>query len=1521
MKKHLPFFVLFLTFCGYSQNQWTKINQTSEPINKNVLRASFPKDFQLFTTSIAQLNVILNQAPPLLSAQNSNSIITIPNSSGVFERYEIFEYSNFAPELQSQFPQIKSFAGKGIDDKAATIRLSSDPTGIQAMIFRTGKRNEFIEPYSADGAVYVVYESSRNKGQLPFVCSTNETQLSTELATTLPSTQRSSNPELLNFRLALSCNGEYATYHGGTVAGALAAMNATMTRVNGVFEKDLAIHMTIIGNNADVIYTNASTDPYSTTLSQWNAQLQTTLTTIIGEANYDVGHMFGASGGGGNAGCIGCVCVDGSKGRGITSPSDGVPMGDTFDIDYVAHELGHQFGGNHSFSHNVEGTGVNVEPGSGSTIMGYAGITAQDVQPHSDDYFVYASVKQIQDNMVGKTCPTRTNLTHGAPVVNAGSNYTIPKSTPFVLTGTATDSNNDVLSYCWEQNDAATSQTGANSAAIITKTGGPNWRSYSPVATPVRYFPRIQSVIANSNTTAGSEINVEALSAVARTLNFVLTARDSYPGGGLTGSDATVVTVNATAGPFLVTAPNTSVNWSTQTQQNVTWNVAGTTANSVNTATVDIYLSTDGGFTYPITLATDVANDGSQTITVPNLPGTTNRIMVKGHNHIFFDISNTNFTIVESVTDFTIAPQAATSLQSCKGVTISQDIQYTTYSGFSANTTFTATGQPAGATVAFSPNPIAATGIVTMTISNTSLASPGNYVITVTATSGSIVKNLTYNFQLFDDVFAAIILTAPANFASGQPTALNLTWVEDLNATSYDIQVSTDVDFTTFLVDENVATNSYALSGLSDTTNYFWKVKPNNPSCSGVFSDVFRFTTEQNPCSDFISTNVPITISATGTPTVTSTLTIPTINNVAIADINVTVNISHTYTSDLTVTLISPNNTQVNLVANQCGSNNNITATFDDAGIALVCGTTPAISGIVAPSQLLAAFNGENSEGIWSLRVVDNANADGGAINSWSLNICSAPIPFVCGQITTTWNGTSWSNGKPQDNVATTINGNFTSTENFAACSLDILGTSQVVLASGFSTTVAGAVNVSPNASLTIQNNANLIQIENVANNANATVYRDTNPLMRLDYTIWSSPVAGAQTLKSFSPLTLNNRFYDYNTTTNLYNVNADPITQTFETAKGYLIRMPDNHPTTPTIWNGIFTGNLNNGTIDANLTYIGIGQNFNMIGNPYPSTIDADTFISDNLSDITGTLYFWRKINNAAGTAYATYTLGGATTTSPTSPTPNGSIQVGQGFFVAAKDVVNPKATFLNTQRIDNNLNQFFRNATVVDQNRVWLNLTNTNGLFAQTMIGYMTDATDGYDALFDGKSINDSPIAFTSLLNNDEFAIQLNGLPLATTDVFQMLFKTDVAGNYTINLDHVDGLFSQGQDVFLRDNLVQQVHNLTLSGYNFTSDEGVFNTRFDVIFEANLLSTSNTEFNSNAVIAYTNNNQVYLNSSNYTMNKVMVFDTLGRLLFSSDKLSTTNFVIADLNAKNQALFVSIELENGQKVVKKIAY
>ena len=662
MKKQLLLIIFaFLTInFGFSQTDkaWKTHEGGEISVLKSANRESFPQEFKLMQLDLTVLKSSLNNVSDRTALNRNNVVISIPNADGKLERFQVYEASNFDAELQAQFPQIRSYVGAGIADKYAVLRMSLDPRGIQTMVLRAGKPAEFMEPYSQDGKIYAVYSSSRKRGKLPFTCSTPEQVLTNDLATP-EVTARSSAGSLLTFRLALSCNGEYANHFGATnatnVALVLAQFNATMTRVNGVFEKDFAIHMNIVASTTNVIFYNPATDPY-TTMANWNTQLQQTLnTTLTGpstslaanNAAYDVGHMFGETGGGGNAGCIGCVCVNGAasgngstKGRGITSPADGVPMGDTFDIDYVAHELGHQFGANHTFSNANEGYGVNKEVGGGVTIMGYAGITSYNTHMNSIDIFHSASIAQVQANMVGKTCPTTTPITHSAPVVNAGADYTIPLSTPFILTGSATDAGGGSLTYAWEQNDDGGANTDAASVASPTKTTGPNFACYPASANSFRYFPTFSSILNGSTTTAGAGVTMEALSSVARTLNFRLTVRDNVVGQGQTNFDDVVVTVaNKTALTVTMAAGTSYPVGSTQT---VVWTGA-TGANGHSTisggANVDILFSSDNGVTWT-TLLVGTTNDGSQAVTLPaGVAAPFCRFMVKASGNVFFNIS------------------------------------------------------------------------------------------------------------------------------------------------------------------------------------------------------------------------------------------------------------------------------------------------------------------------------------------------------------------------------------------------------------------------------------------------------------------------------------------------------------------------------------------------------------------------------------------------------------------------------------------------------------------------------------------------------------------------------------------------------------------------------------------------------------------------------------------------------------------------------------------------------------------
>jgi len=987
MKKLLIFFFLLSVAGTYAQNTWTEVTPGAAKGKTLIHPNALDENQRLFTFDQATFKTALSGVTPRFS-RGAGVLVSIPTSKGM-EQFRVWEKSNFAPELQARFPDIRAYIGKGVSDATATAYFSLDPNGIQVMVLRANG-SEFIEPYTKDHSVYVLFQSgTRTSGALPLNCSTEDTAVQKRLSATHQMQARATDQVYRTFRLALSCTGEYGQYHGGTIAGALAAMNATMTRVNGVYDIDLALQLLIIANDTDVIYTTPSSDPYSPAsgINNWNTQLQNTLTSVIGEANYDIGHLFGATGGGGNAGCIGCVCEDNQKGSGITSPADGIPQGDTYDIDYVAHEMGHQLGGTHSYSVGYEGSGTNVEPGSGSTIMGYAGITGSttDVQAHSDDYFTYANVAQIEANLQTKSCAVETTLTNTPPVVNAGPDYIIPKGTPFILTGSATDEQGDALTYCWEQFDDATDATSGNaSIASATKTVGPTFRSFDPVAVPFRYFPAMSRIKANSITSS-----FESVSNVARDLNFTLTVRDNNAEGGQTQTDAMKVTVNDEAGPFVITSPNTAVSLTAGSNTNVTWNVAGTTGNGINTATVDIYMSTDTGNTYPILLASDVPNDGSETITVPDSAGSGRRLMVKGHNHIFFDISNTNFTIVPASATQTIAFNGVAGEQNksiCPGTdSVSYTIAYSALAGFNGTTTFSATGNPAGTTVTFAPTSMTTSGNVTMTVTGLNAATAGLYTIAVTSTSGAVTRNM--NLYLGVGISPAT-LVSPANQATPVTTSPSLTWQAAVNATSYDVQVATDAAFTNIVASGTTTATSFTVAGLSQSTFYYWRVRPNNAICSGVYGSAFQFQTGQINCATSASTNVPVTISSGAPSTANSTLAIA--SGVTIADINAYVRINHTYVEDLTVTLISPAGTEVQLLSGACADLNNINATFDDAGTTLVCAaTSPVVTGTIKPLQSLTAFNGESSTGTWTLRVQDAVQGDGGSIVQWNLSICS----------------------------------------------------------------------------------------------------------------------------------------------------------------------------------------------------------------------------------------------------------------------------------------------------------------------------------------------------------------------------------------------------------------------------------------------------------------------------------------------------------------------------------------------------
>ncbi len=633
---------------------WSTIAEST--ISDQGERRIVPQIYRTVALNLEALKQLLKQTPMEFTeaARNSEVIISLPMPDGTFSRFRVEESPIMEVGLAAKFPELKTYRAQGIDDPTATMRFDLTPAGFHAMVLSTHD-TIYVDPYStADTRNYISYykQNLKREGEL-WECGFVNPDESYDLG----DPQRPGEVEVTNgstmrtYRLALAATGEYTAVFGGTVAGAMAAITTSMNRVNGVYERDVAIHMNLVANNNLIVYTNGATDPYTNgNGSAMLAQNQTNLTAVIGSANYDIGHVF--STGGGGVATLNSPCNASNKARGVTgSPS---PSGDGYDIDYVAHEMGHQFGGLHTFNSITSNCGggnrsatAAYEPGSGISIMAYAGICgASDLAAHSIDTFHVKSLEQIVAfREGGGTCGPATATGNTPPSVIGPGNFTVPKSTPFSLTASATDINGDSITYDWEEYDLGAASPPEGDA---DGTARPLFRPYLPTVGGTRWFPSLTYINNNSNVppaTVGGFTTGESLPTIARTMTFQVVARDNRANGGGINTATSVITISATTGPLAVTAPNTAVTWPAGSTQTVTWNVNGTSGAPVNAANVKISLSTDGGNTFPTTILASTANDGTQVVTIPASQTTTARIKVEAVGNIFFDVSNTNFTI------------------------------------------------------------------------------------------------------------------------------------------------------------------------------------------------------------------------------------------------------------------------------------------------------------------------------------------------------------------------------------------------------------------------------------------------------------------------------------------------------------------------------------------------------------------------------------------------------------------------------------------------------------------------------------------------------------------------------------------------------------------------------------------------------------------------------------------------------------------------------------------------------------
>ncbi len=672
MKMKLHYYIFFLAcflvfnFDGFAQEKilWSTIDK--EDISDNLLeRKSIVTNYKTFKLDVEGLKSQLNSISDKLSYKSK--VVEFPDAEGNLLKFNVKETSILHPELALKFPTIKSYVGQGIDDKSSTIHFTLNSLGLYAMILSPDKGTMYIDPLTENRKVYMTYLKKDTDTNKNFNCLTKSEPVN---KTTKSSSKNANDLKLRTFRLALATTEEYSNFHvdaagigiGSTrndsINAVMSAITVTMTRVNAVFEKDVALTMQLVANNDQLIFleTDPGNDPYNNgDGSSMLAKNQTTIDNIIGTANYDIGHVF--STGGGGVAFLGSPCTA-SKAGGVTGQA--APVGDTFDIDYVAHEMGHQYGANHTFNGTASNCGggnrnnnTAVEPGSGSTIMAYAGICSpQNVQGNSDAYFHVISIQEMFDNITtgNSQCAVQTNfiINLNTPIADAGNDYTIPKSTPFILKGNGFDADGNQITYCWEQINNEVS--GISIPPSSTQTGGAVFRSFSPILDPDRSMPALSTIISGSTSSTW-----EVIPSVSRTMDFSLMVRDNVIGEGQTVSDEMIVTINDAAGPFIVTSQNTTgVSWTMNNTETITWDVAGTDGNDINVSNVNILLSIDGGLTFPIVLASNTDNDGQEDITVPNSIAPNVRVMIEAVDNIFYAVNSEPFSIGSFETTCTI---------------------------------------------------------------------------------------------------------------------------------------------------------------------------------------------------------------------------------------------------------------------------------------------------------------------------------------------------------------------------------------------------------------------------------------------------------------------------------------------------------------------------------------------------------------------------------------------------------------------------------------------------------------------------------------------------------------------------------------------------------------------------------------------------------------------------------------------------------------------------------------------------
>lgn len=1011
-------FTLSLLFCGTLlwslpaqtvQSFWNPLAKEAVVLAETSDRPFEPHEYAALQLDFQAMQTLLAQAPAEQSTTQPLAV-QLPLANGTFETFMLVRNAVMSPKLAASAPQIITLAGRSAAGNRVHI-TSSPYDGFRAMIRRVDKGIEYIEPIASNQVQY--YMAFDRKAYPAELYSKLPSLIDPQSLQNLqddryspgapkPAGDRdelSGGPVTLRvYRFAAATTGEFSESlnAGNDTLVVLAKVVDITNKLNVIYEADLDVRLQLIDEEKKILFLHSATDPYTgTTVGGWLDQNPAAMQSTLGSAQkYDVGHVFARFLGGDalGVGSLNSICTQ-LKGRGCSAGFP--PYGDDF-LATIGQEIGHQWSGLHTWN-SCDGqtepfSGVErCEPGSGSTIMSYAGACGSDnVQNVTDLYYQACSIRGIRDfveNGQGSTCGFTLATTNTAPMVSIPytNGFFIPIGTPFELHGSATDADGDVLTYIWDEIDRGPM------TPLGTPVGSsPLFRSYEPdTAGYVRTFPRINAVV------TGVTNKTEVLPTYSRDLTFALVARDNRTGGGGIAFDTVSFRSTDQAGPFKIVSPNNStVTWHPGEYQVVTWEVANTDQSPVNCKLVNIRLSINGGFKSPILLAENVPNNGKACILVPDNLSPLARVRVDAADNVFFDISNQNFKIVAATqAGFALcANELATRI--CLPDNYSTSISTNGWLGFNEPITLTATDLPAGASATFSPNPVAPGSSSTLTIIFAGGTPEGMSDITITGTSGTLSASTVITQTFVSNNFSALALQVPNDGATGVSQSPTLTWVGSPDADSYEIQVASSPSFEVGTIKASNSTltaTSYTVPAvLAKSTAYYWRVRPINACNDAPWTEAFSFNTLVESCTVLMANDLPKNISANSAPTVESKITVGI--GGTLSDVNIkSVQGSHQFFKDLEMHLISPAGTDVLLFKDKCGGfSGNFNFGFDDSALS-VFACPPPNNGLAAkPTESLSAFNNQDANGVWTLRVKDNVIGSGGSLAGFQLELCSS---------------------------------------------------------------------------------------------------------------------------------------------------------------------------------------------------------------------------------------------------------------------------------------------------------------------------------------------------------------------------------------------------------------------------------------------------------------------------------------------------------------------------------------------------